>query len=521
MDRIGTWIGESAAFSSSFGGSISRRQTDPVGLFVRADYARPVNIIEEMELALRLCGEDDDVGKALEMVVAEMFKGMRNLHEDENTAFMFDSLAEELNLDLLLREIGYTLKSVGQYYPVKVMNRVKVPNFKPGQNPVVAMPRLISLNPLSVRVLDVLGDGTPVLVQEVDEKTHEFLQAIGKDPEGGGGGGAQQELKRSDNPIAAALYTEPFRPELLGTATTEDEELLSGLSQAWYLNQGMISRYTLGMNTSISNYAPVPLRTVFGLCEAKRLINLMSYRLLNGAINFLIVVRKGSDQIPAVQEEIDNLQGIVAGASRTGVIVGDHRLEVDIIMPKMEAMEVAKEYQEAIGRRISESILRLPNIDFGRVEGGGTPQAQIASDVIESDRRIIKRWIERDIYQTMVDRNGSMFRTGRPKMWFPPVMIGGGRFFTDYVLKLRDRGDIPRSWAIEAAGYDASAALAERKRELASDFDEVMTAQNVPSTGDNPQNTGRPRSSDGGGTTPGNDQPDPLNNPNGGGNDGS
>jgi hypothetical protein len=35
------------------------------------------------------------------------------------------------------------------------------------------------------------------------------------------------------------------------------------------------------------------------------------------------------------------------------------------------------------------------------------------------------------------------------------------------VLKLRDRGDIPRQFAAEAAGFDWEAGVAQRKRELA------------------------------------------------------
>jgi hypothetical protein len=193
-------------------------------------------------------------------------------------------------------------------------------------------------------------------------------------------------------------------------------------------------------------------------------------------------------------------------------MVGDHRLEVEIIMPDMTNM-LHPEKRNLLGHRISQSLMRLPNFDFGRVEGGGTPQAEIASQVLMSDRRIIKRLIERDIYDEVVARNGSSFAKGAPKMYFPRIMFAGTHYFTDYILKLRDRGDISRSTAIEAADFDPESEMVQRQKEIAAGFDKIMTAQNVPSGNAGPGNTGRPTAANGGGT--GSSTNDPLANPKG------
>jgi hypothetical protein len=85
------------------------------------------------------------------------------------------------------------------------------------------------------------------------------------------------------------------------------------------------------------------------------------------------------------------------------------------------------------------------------------------------------------------------------------VVPQGTQYFTDYVLKLRDRGDIPRKTAVEAAGFDWEAGVAQRKREAAAGIDEVMAPAATPfQDAGSPQdnNSGRPT-----GTSPNNGRP--------------
>jgi len=505
---------EISSFNSTFGGGFSSRQATPAGLFVRSSYTRPQTIIEEMELAISLVDEDDDVGSTVGMIEKMLFQGWRHQHSDEQTVMLFDNIAKNLKLNAKFREITRTLATIGQCYPVKVFTRQQFNNFKPGQNPSVVAPNLIMLNPLSVRVASLNADGSPVLIQAVDDQTDAFLRAIGRGASTGTARSATQKVKQSDNPIAAALYIEEFIPPT-GTVSSNDDALLSGLSKAWYLNPKMVTRYALSFNSSISSYAPIPLKRVFGLCEAKRLLNLMDYSLLQGGINFLIVVKKGSDNLPALSEEITNLQAIVQTSARTGVMVGDHRLNVEIITPNLEAM-LSPERRNLLAKKITRAILCLPDTDFGRIEGGGTPEAEIISGNLTGDREIINDLIQQDIYDETVLRNQSTFTKGAPGLWFPPISIAGNHFFADNLLKLRDRGDIPRSWAVEFLGMSAEAAQAEREREVAAGFDEVMTSQNVPSTAAPGVNNGRPSTADGGST--GTNQNTPAAAPSSGGN---
>ena len=64
-------------------------------------------------------------------------------------------------------------------------------------------------------------------------------------------------------------------------------------------------------------------------------------------------------------------------------------------------------------------------------------------DGVHIDRRLIRRHVEAHAYEETVKRNSAVFTKGAPAIWFPKIVLQGLQYFTDLVLKLRDRGDIP------------------------------------------------------------------------------
>lgn len=485
---VGERFVELSSFNPASMGSYNSQQMKPQGLFVRSDYIPPTNAIQEMELALRLYQEDDDVANTVGMMSAVAFAGMKNLHPDSNTEDFFNAIAYEVNMDAKLRELYEQLLVVSSVYQMTAYMRKSIPNFKSGPDPSLVIPAITYLNPLSIRIASSSDFGDPMLAQLVDQETNEILSKL-FDP--ATSAGEKNQIKKA-YPLISSLYLGRYIPT---SQQLSDDETLSGSNDMWILNPMFVKRYTINANSSYSKYPQSLIRRVFGLCEAKRLLNIADWSLLAGAINYLVVVRKGSDKHPAHPLEIENLQGLVKGAARSGVMVGDHRLSVELIMPDMAGM-LDDSKRSLLGRKIAKAIMRLPDFDFGRVEGGGTPEGEIVSQVMSSDRLLVKRLVERNLYAEIVSRNSSVFKNGSPKLWFPPITVTGHRFFNDQILKLRDRGDISRSTTVETIGLDPEAEMARRDQEKRDGFDEVMTAENVPSTGANPMNTGRPSSED-------------------------
>lgn len=74
--------------------------------------------------------------------------------------------------------------------------------------------------------------------------------------------------------------------------------------------------------------------------------------------NFIVLVKKGSDQRPATPQEMHSLANQVKMASRVPVIVGDHRLEVEIVTPKMDFVLIAEKYN-ALDSRITARLFQM------------------------------------------------------------------------------------------------------------------------------------------------------------------
>lgn len=74
--------------------------------------------------------------------------------------------------------------------------------------------------------------------------------------------------------------------------------------------------------------------------------------------NFIVVITKGSDQHPAKPEEIANLQAQVRVVARVPVLVGDHRLNVEIITPKLDMTLEPKRYN-GIDARLTGRLYQM------------------------------------------------------------------------------------------------------------------------------------------------------------------
>jgi hypothetical protein len=473
-------------------------------LLARSKFRTPANVIDEVILARDMAERDDDVAACLGAMLAIAFgEGMQNTHEDEMTVAIFDEIAKNADLDAVLCELYRELLIAGAVTSVSLFTAEQF-TFRPpaGERqrtrPIVAP--LVGVLPAEhIRVVDsdIVNTGTlaykpPTSAQE--QWLEEFF-APQTSP------ARKAEMRRQD-PVLTRMVIERLQVEDDPGSFMATESADANFGQTLYrLNPRMVFRSTFPKGAA--KY-PRPLLTRnFGLLEAKRLLNLMDYALLQGGSNFLVVAKKGSDLRPAMPEEIRNLRETVRRSSATGVLVGDHRLQIEIITPDLnELLNPAK--RRLLGRKIAMALLRLPEVAEADAGAGQAVLAdvEILSRVIAADRRLVKRHVENRVYTEAAKRNDLLLK-GPASIWFPKIILQGSQYFTDLVLKLRDRGDIPRKFAVEAGGFNYEAAVQQRKREKAAGDDKVMTPAAVPFSSPNagPQdnNTGRPK-----GTSPNN-----------------
>lgn len=442
-------------------------------MMARSKWLPPRNVFEEMAIARDLVERDDDVAEAVGTIMGAAYAGeYDNQHDDEQVERAFGEMSEDIDLLAMMHELHRELLISSQITTVTLFTRasydIRPENVTRVINRSMAVPRVTVLPAERIRVVgdDLFGQGP--LAYLPDGHLAMWLREFFSD----GVSAAKKRELRMDNPVAAALFTGKVPPNFYEPMT------LSFGSDLYFLNPSMAQRSTMAKGTW--RY-PRPLLTRnLPLLEAKRLLNVMDHALLQGGINYIVVAKKGDEKKPATQPEIANLQALIQRASRSGVLIGDHRISLDIIQPDMQEM-LNPDKRRMIGRKLSQALLRVP--EFGSDETGAAVQTftELAQAVITDDRNLIVGHIHRHIWTECMKRNADVFgRSDRPLIWMPKIILQGLDFWSQYLLKLYDRGDLPRKYMVEFGGYRYSSVMAQKSREVVGGHDEIFAPPPVP-----------------------------------------
>jgi hypothetical protein len=461
-------------------------------MLARTPFKTPGNVIEEIKLARSIADSDDDVAATMGMMLAVAFgEGVQNHHRDENTLQFFNKMTAPVAMDLvaLLEEIYREFLIAGAVTTLTLFTRQRMSYYPlKADEPVQAqlqVPHVGVLPSENIRVIsnDLLNEG--ILAYHVEDLNMKRWLDEFFNPRTAG---VRKAVMAMQEPIVSALFT--GRIEIPYT----DGDIMSRGRILYTLNQKMVHRTSMPKGSL--PYARPLLTRNFALLEAKRLLNIMDYALLQGGTNYIVVAKKGTDNLPAQQPEIENLVGQVTHASRSGVMVGDHRLSIEIITPDLEELlNPAK--RKLLGRKISMGLLRQSEQVTGDAgTQGAENEMEMLARVVSADRGKILRHVQATFYNDTAERNRQIFKLGAPTIWAPKIVMAGAKDFWSSVLNSRDRGDIPRRWAVEALGFNYDAGLAEREREIKRGDDEILLPAGVPfsspEAGPQDNNEGRP-----------------------------
>lgn len=490
LHGVSTFIEEHASMLGVSAGNTFQTYANSGSLLARGSTFRvPKNQIEEIVLARDLAERDDDVAATIGAMIATAFgDGMQQVHKDEVTKALFEEIGRHANLDGAFGELYRELLIASSVTTVCAFTQEDF-QFTPEGADRQRTRRLIAplVGVLPAEQVRVIGNdmfGTGVLAYRPatgaqERWLREFFEPTTTP--------ARKAEMRREDPLLTALVVERLDIQDEEPAVMYPEGHDQPLGQDLYrLNPRMVHRSTFPKGAW--KYPRPILTRNFPLLEAKRLLNLMDYALLQGGSNFLVVAKKGTDQRPALPIEVENLRETVRRASRSGVIVGDHRLNIEIITPDLGELLSAQK-RNLIGRKLANALLRVPE---GEMDPGGEQvkaRTEILQRVVEADRRLLRRHVEAGPYREVARRNQAGLPQGPARLWFPRIILTGGQWFTDYVLKMRDRGDISRHSAVAAGGFDYENEVAARKREKPDD--RVMTPAEVPfSSPGQPQDNG-------------------------------
>jgi hypothetical protein len=271
------------------------------------------------------------------------------------------------------------------------------------------------------------------------------------------------------------------------------------------MNPDYVWRHTLTKG-DYEAFPQLRMKSIFGLLDLKRQLMNADRASLIGAANYILLVRKGTDQRPAQQEEIDNLKENYNFIAKMPVIISDHRLEIDIIAPKIDLTLQSEKY-DVLDTRILMRLLGTLSLGArGQRNETNVTLSHAVARMMENRRHMMKRSIERELAQAIVEHPNnkkpdlSQIIEEEPNLVFMPrnVTLGFDAALLQAMLSLRTQREISRETILEQFGLDQAteAMRMEHEEEFYDDIFKTQIPFAAPGVGgppDRPANTGDPK----------------------------
>lgn len=184
------------------------------------------------------------------------------------------------------------------------------------------------------------------------------------------------------------------------------------------MNPDIVWRHTL-TTPPFQRFARVRMTSVFELLDLKTLLHQMDRAHLIGGANFIVLVTKGTDKLPADQREIDNLRAASQHFGQTPVVVGDHRLHVEIITANVD-VTLNKDRYDVLDQRIAARLYQA--IMPTQSEADPMKMARHVAAGLESRRKMLRLEFEDRVVDQIRRRNESFFKD-RAEVVFSPATI--------------------------------------------------------------------------------------------------
>jgi hypothetical protein len=451
-------------------------------MFERDQYVTPENIFDQMKIAQHAAVTDDVVSGVIESTEALAFGKVDFEAEDEDEEDVWNQIAADIDLDSRLREMWREEFTVSQFYcavywgrktyTVRGKSEKGVKRKKTFDN--LFVPRALSiLDPLKVIPVGNLMFNQERLAYIADRGEDSIIDQV--------------IFGTKADPLISQLIERKFTPDPGDRkALIDSMPETSGIDRLYLLRPENVFRHT-STRSQYKRFADVRMKSVFELLDMKHQLRAMDRAHLIGGTNFIVLVTKGSDKIPARPEELMHLQTQVRTVARVPVIVGDHRLDVKIITPDNDNT-LSPERYNGVDARITARLYQMfmtGNFSAGARGDDSIKLARVVARGLQARRHMLRRVIEKNLVRPTIDANPEF--TGHAKLQFHPkrVDLDFDPAFANYILDLRDRGDISRESVLDEVDFNQVDEARKRRKEKEK-YDSVFTPTNVPVPGAQP-----------------------------------
>lgn len=446
----------------------TRRGSNP-SIFNRAAYVAPESPYALMDVARTSVENDDVVGGACDVTEGLIFQGAKWESTDADDADIFNQISRDLNLDEFLRQwhredFTYSQAVIGVWW---------------GRKTYTVRGR--TANGVKRKLKKTIA--TPVALTFLDP-----TKVVPLRPGPFGQDRLAWHATREEFAAASAAQDGIFGDAVLSEFTNGPIEVSKG--EASYLQSiGIDPRRLLALNPmavfricrtkmSYDRFAAPRLKSIFPLLDLKQQLIEADRVSLVGAANFILLVKQGTKEDPALPEELSNLRENFQVIAKLPVVIGDHRLNIEIITPDQEYTLDTEKY-DTLDRRILSRCLGALALATGanRSDDASSMVARGVARLLETRRHMLKRALEKEIARAVVDHpyNEGKF-SGEPNLTFTPrnVQLDSDAQITQAILALRNSNDLSRESTLEYFGFDQLTEALRREFEDESGLDDIF-----------------------------------------------
>lgn len=462
-------------------------------IFDRDRYVTPETAFEKMRVA-RLALADDVIGGIAETTESLAFSKQTFFHPNRDQEDVWNQWARDVNLDARIREqwrIEFTdSQSVAAVWWGKKTYRVRGKT----KNGNKARKTFANLTvPLGVSFIDTIKV-TPVgslmfnqerLAYIADPLEATNFDAILRQRDGGPaelppakGRGRAKPAPRAILKRESAPLPDPLVEQLIERRYEPGEQERLDLQadgvrceNLFLLREKWVFRHTL-TRPQWKRFADVRGESWFQLLDMKQLLRQMDRAFLIGGTNFIILITKGTDAHAAEPEEIANLQGMAQVLATIPVLVGDHRLQVQIITPPLDNILNRDKYDTLDVRLAARGYQTF--VATGDDNADPLKLGKVIAEGLESRRHMQKRSWEEHLFRLMVEMNEELDED--PDLLFLPqqIALSFDQALASFVLEMRGNNEMSRFTALGQFGIDQTLEAAMREREKSEGLDDIF-----------------------------------------------
>ena len=468
----------------------------------KANFRQPTGPFDTIGL-LRRISQDDTVSGALDVLVGLAVERVKFESDNEDEADVYNQTAKDLDVDNLLRVL---LRELILYSTVTtaVLWTTKTVRVRGRAAPTINDELLEQLD--SHTVVD------PKLLQGPRKRKSYTLRVPEKviilDPAcvipvgSWNTGEGRLALSVTDTAMRSWQSNRTLSRICLGKYEPSDDEITE-LSSAEIntdclleLDPKVVQRHT-DVRADYEKWPAFRMASVAPLLEMKEQLRRADLVTLTSCASFIILVRKGTKDQPAEQDEIDNLTKSVNVLAKLPVVVGDHRLTIDIISADTANVLNGEKY-DTIDKRIISRLMGIVSMPTsGQRNSSELTQSRLIARLLESRRHMIVRHLESLVFDPMqrlseYSKQTDKLVDGATLAFYPAkVALDSESAFWSVLQAARASRDISRESYLERLGMSAETELSRMIREMTSGSDMIhKTATPFDSPQNNPLNQG-------------------------------